>query len=224
MSVVTRFAVVYSCLYLLLALAPSLSAQGTGLILTPKDQLLGIPLASTPFSGSELPPAVDLSPDLPPPGNQGDQQSCVGWAVAYALKSYEECAEEKWPLFDHRGALDSAHVFSPAFVYNQINNGRDGGCSLPDALNLLHEKGAATLAAMPYDPKGFRKQPTAAAMGDAARYRIDYWRQVNVSNPREIKAQLNAGFPVLIGASVDQGFTRARSGAIWRGVQGRALW
>jgi hypothetical protein len=208
---------------LLLAFAPSIFGQGTGLIFTPKDQLVGIPLASTPFSGSELPPAADLSPDLPPPGNQGSQQSCVGWAVAYALKSYEERAEQKWPLADDTGAPEPAHVFSPAFVYNQINNGRDGGCSLPDALNLLHEKGAATLAEMPYDPKNFQKKPDAAVMDSATRYRIDYWRQVNVSDPREIKAQLNAGFPVIIGAEVDQGFVRARADSIWKSIQGRPL-
>ncbi len=212
-----------ACIVSLLFLCPSLFAQGTGLVFTPRDQLLGIPLASTPFSGSELPPAVDLSPDLPPPGNQGSQQSCVGWAVAYALKSFQERAEENWPLSVRSGVPDPAHVFSPAFVYNQINNGRDGGCSLPDALNLLHEKGAVTLALMPYDPKSFRKQPDAAAAENATRYRIDYWRQVNVSDPREIKAQLNAGYPVIIGAEVDQGFVKARTGVIWKSVQGRTL-
>ncbi len=78
----------------LVSAAQGALGQSTGLILTPADKLRGIPLASTPFSGTELPPAVDLSSQLPPPGNQGTQQSCVGWAVAYGLKSYQEQGEE----------------------------------------------------------------------------------------------------------------------------------
>src|SRR5690349_21586336 len=54
---------------LLLALTPGGWAQnGMGLIPTPKEKLRGIPLASTPFSGSDLPSSVDLSANMPPPG------------------------------------------------------------------------------------------------------------------------------------------------------------
>lgn len=212
---------------LMFALVLLLAAQGalgqsTGLILTPADKLRGIPLASTPFSGSELPSAVDLSSQLPPPGSQGNQQSCVGWAVAYALKSYQEQGEERWPLADRAGAPDPSHVFSPSFIYNQLNQGRDGGCSLPDALNLLHERGAATLADMPYDASDYRRQPDARASAAAKRYRIDYWRQVNVSDLLEVKAQLNAGYPVVIGAEVDEGFVQAGAGMVWKASTGRS--
>ncbi|MCB1167778.1 MAG: hypothetical protein KDK33_16595, partial [Leptospiraceae bacterium] len=37
-----------------------------------------------------LPSSTDLSPNMPPVGNQGQQASCVAWAVAYATKSYQE--------------------------------------------------------------------------------------------------------------------------------------
>ena len=40
-----------------------------------------------------VPSLLDLSFDTPPPGDQGHQRSCVGWAVAYALKSYQERVE-----------------------------------------------------------------------------------------------------------------------------------
>jgi hypothetical protein len=204
----------------LVSAAQGALGQSTGLILTPADKLRGIPLASTPFSGTELPPAVDLSSQLPPPGNQGAQQSCVGWAVAYGLKSYQEQGEERWPLADRAGAPDPSHVFSPSFIYNQLNQGRDGGCSLPDALNLLHERGAATLADMPYDASDHRRQPDARASTAAKRFRIDYWRQVNIGDLLEVKAQLNAGYPVVIGAEVDQGFVTADAGTVWKARTG----
>jgi hypothetical protein len=199
------------------------AAQGTGLIFTAKDRLRGIPLASTPFSGRELPKQVDLSSRLPPPGSQGEQQSCVGWSVAYALKSYQEREEMDWPLAGSDGAVNPRHVFSPAFIYNQLNGGRDGGCTIPDALDLLHEKGAATLADMPYVDTDFRRTPSAATAENARRYRIDYWRQVNASDVMEVKAQLNAGYPVVIGAAVDQGFVASRRGETWKAERGKRL-
>lgn len=38
---------------------------------------------------------VDLSPSMPPVGNQGEQGSCVAWSTAYATKSFQEYIERK---------------------------------------------------------------------------------------------------------------------------------
>ena len=46
-----------------------------GMKFEPEEKLAGIPLASTPFGGDELPASVDLSDRMPPVGNQGNQQS-----------------------------------------------------------------------------------------------------------------------------------------------------
>ncbi len=205
--------------------ATALSAQQrrTGLVMATPEQLRGVPLASLPYSGEELPPFVDLAPNLPPPGDQGEQNSCVGWTVAYALKSYQENLEERWGLVAGNGQLDPNRIFSPAFVYNQINNGRDGGSLFIDALNLMASTGVATWADMPYVPDDYSRKPPAAAMQAASRFRIDYWRQVNVKDLKEVKAQLNAGYPVMIGATIDEGFVNAQSGYVWRETLGESL-
>lgn len=197
--------------------------RGLGLILATPEELRGVPLASTPYSGTELPRAVDLSGDLPQPGLQGEQNSCVGWSVAYAMKSYQERVEERWTLKDAAGQTDPGRIFSPAFIYNQINQGRDGGASFIAALNLLSTVGAATWADMPYDRGDYRRQPSPQAHQHAKRYRIDYWRQINVAAPQEIKAHLNAGYPVVFGAIIDEGLLRAGPGYIWKSVGGRDL-
>jgi hypothetical protein len=189
-----------------------------GLKLASPEQLRGIPLASLPFSGAELPRAVDLSKDLPPPGQQGRQMSCVGWSVAYALKSYHEKLEEKWSLTDNNGRPDVKRVFSPAFIYNQINNGRDGGSYIYEALNLLSAKGAAPWADMPYRADDYTAPPPPAALDRARRYRTDYWRRVNVVDSREVKAQLNAGYPVVIGAKVDEDFLKLGRDQVWSSI------
>ncbi|MCP4149888.1 MAG: C1 family peptidase [bacterium] len=190
--------------------------QATGLIPATQQQLIGVPLASVPFSGDRLPSFVDLSDNLPPPGNQGSQNSCVGWSVAYALKSYQEKVEDRISFLDNSGRIRTDRVFSPAFIYNQINNGRDGGASFISALNLLSSQGAATWADMPYNQDNYRIRPSQAAKTNARRYRINYWRRVNVRDVKEVKAQLNAGYPVLTGIRTDDGFNEAKQGFVWQ--------
>ncbi|OYD15098.1 hypothetical protein CH333_05705 [candidate division WOR-3 bacterium JGI_Cruoil_03_44_89] len=73
---------------------------------------------------------VDLSPFMPPVGNQQTQGSCVAWAVGYYHKTYQEWFEHRWDV------NDSTHRFSPAFIYNQINGGVDEGSRFSDALKM----------------------------------------------------------------------------------------
>lgn len=211
-----RFTIAAIC-----TLSPFWTAQaqevGTGLRFTPASTLLGIPLASSPYSGAELPASVDLSDRLPPPGNQGKQNSCVGWATAYALKSLQERVENGW-----NNVSDQDHIFSPAYIYNQINNGSDGGALFTDALNLLSSDGAAPLSAMAYSENDYTTKPSGAVRAIARQYRIDTWRQVNFADTREVKAQVNAGYPVLIGAIVDEGFKHLGADQVWSSAQGPA--
>jgi len=188
----------------------------TGLIFASKDELAGIPLASSPYGAADLPTSKDLSTDLPPIGNQGRQNSCVAWASAYALKSFQEKIETKVTT-----------LFSPAFIYNQINNGQDAGSKFIDALNLLSQQGSALLSDMPYNETDYQTQPSEEIRQKAKPFRIDYWRQVNVMDIKEVKAQVNAGYPVVIGAALDEGFKAAKTEGgneyVWRSVIGNNI-
>jgi hypothetical protein len=177
----------------------------TGLLLVDAATYQSIPLASTPLMG-ELPPAADLSGFFPAPGNQGNQASCVGWAVAYALKSAQEAQERNW----RPDAAD--RTYSPAFIYNQIKtvNTCKGGTSFIAALNLLRRDGVANLADFPYSENDCSRVPSAAIRQNAKPFRIADWRRVNVQDETEIKNNIVAGFPVLIGMIVDQAFFNLR--------------
>ena len=146
-----------------------------------------------------LPSSVDLSVDAPVPGDQGSQSSCVGWAVAYAVKTYHERIERGWPLTDNR------HVMSPAYVYNQIKV-PGGGAYFVDAFTLLVEQGVSSWAQMPYDPLNDRTQPSSRARVEAANHKIADWgtvlRNTHAAFVQEIKRHLVAGDPVLIGIQV----------------------
>jgi C1A family cysteine protease len=180
-----------------------------GMLFEKRDKLAGIPLASTPFGGDELPASVDLSDKMPPVGNQGDQQSCVAWAIAYALKSYQEKLE-----------LGQQFKFSPSYIYNQINNGQNVPTYMTDALNLLSQQGVCFYDDMPYNPQDWVSKPTEEQREKAKQFKIDYWRQVNVADVKEVKAQLSAGYPVVIGADVSNEFIndgrQEKANYIWK--------
>lgn len=186
----------------------------TGLIPATQEELNKIPLATAPVGTGDLPTSVDLTNYLPPVGHQGTQQSCVGWASAYALKSFQEKVE-----------LKTTTLFSPSFIYNQrSNNVRDGGMSIIEALNIISDQGAATLQDMPYVVTDFVSPPSPSAKENAKPFRIEGWRKVNILDIKEVKAQINANYPVIIAASTDEGFKAANRGAggqfIWKSPGG----
>lgn len=187
----------------------------TGLKFLDEQTYRSIPLAATPLMG-DLPADVDMAGDFPIPGFQGSQPSCVGWAVAYALKSYQERRERNW-------TLDStSRTFSPAFIYNQIklNSNCSGGSHFTDALNVLRRDGVATLADFPYNPSDCAAMPSAIVKQNARAFSVADWRRINVQDEIELKTQLAAGFPVMVGALVDGRFQALRAGQKFTGTPG----
>jgi hypothetical protein len=98
-----------------------------------KEELLKLTLKSG------IPSSVDLSNYIPPVGDQAQLGTCVGWAVGYYAKTFQEKLEENWDI------TLSNNQFSPSWVYNQA------GPSLANALNLLVNKGCDTKAHFPYN-------------------------------------------------------------------------
>lgn len=148
-----QFAIKITALFLGLSLTtlPATSeqvteAKSTGLILMDEDEYDALP-ERDPLMRGRLPQFVDLSSFFPEPGHQGSQGSCVGWAVGYALKTYQEALEfnisqpQEW---DH---------FSPAFVFNSIKQGDDctAGSRISDALEFVSNTGAVRMQDFPYE-------------------------------------------------------------------------
>jgi len=117
-----------------------------------------------------LPSVVDLSGNLPPVGSQGYQSSCVGWAVGYYYKTFQEGVERNWDV------TTAAHQFSPAWIYNQrttSNCAQDQGMSYYNAFVIVREKGAAPLASFPYRQDDTCTQPSQAVKSAALQYRAN---------------------------------------------------
>jgi C1A family cysteine protease len=159
-----------------------------------------------------LPSKVDLSTGMPPAGRQGSQASCVGWALGYYYKTYQEQRERGWDV------TSAEHQFSPAWIYNQRNTSqceRDTGMSFYDGLQILRQEGAATLASFPYDSRDTCTQPPSSLHSEARAYRIDSFRNVfagsGVVNLSVLKTLLANGQPIAIGVPVYTSFYRVTS-------------
>ena len=147
-----------------------------------------------------LPAQVDLSAGLPPVGNQGLEASCVAWSIGYYYEGFQEGQEHAWALGD------PTHQFSPAFVYNQINGGVDGGSVPSDALGLLQMKGDASLASFPYAAGDYLTQPSPSQVQDALPYTTASWAWFFREDVAGMKAHLAAGDLVSISIPVYSNF------------------
>ncbi|WP_374411275.1 C1 family peptidase [Novosphingobium colocasiae] len=126
-----------------------------------------------------LPKAVDLSPLFPAPGNQTPFPNCTAWATAYAGVGYLSGVQLG------RRPSGANEIPSPTYVYDRIRpQGSD--CKVPtrivDALSLLKDEGAASLADFPNDPS---KCAVAGAdmLGRSSALKLDGWRAVDRERP-----------------------------------------
>lgn len=166
-----------------------------------------------------LPPQVDLSSELPEAGTQGKQNSCTGWALAFSVKSLQEKREQGWALTD-------LHLFSPSFIYNQINGGKDGGADLTDAMDFLMTHGTVPLRLMPYSDKDFRAEPDETLKNVGLSFRALGYRRLNEKDLLQIKAYLAANEPVLLVIEMYENFLKKgmrRSGGLYREKVGDLL-
>jgi hypothetical protein len=197
-----------------MASAQERKLPATGLEFTEPDKYQSIPLAASLFAGA-LPNRVLLSP-LPPVGDQRNQSSCVGWAVAYALKTYQEHQGRRW------GVDPPKHAFSPSYIYNQKRTSPDcsGGITFPAALDLLKMEGVPPLLSFDYHPTECSRLPSPAEKAIAANYRIEGYRRIDTSDAFEVKTYIAGGSPVLIGMAIDRVFADFAGSAPYPGITG----
>ena len=188
---------------------PNDVVYATGAVFETEAALAGKPRTS--LFRNYLPPSVDLTERFPTPGRQGDQSSCVGWAVGYAARSYYNSPPRGGPR------LKAEQIPSPAYIYDAIRDSDDScdsGTQISDALDLL-KKGALTHAEYPYDERRCRR-PGIQLAARASKFRIADWLLVNTDRLDQVKAELAGGHPVVIGMRPDRRFHRLRGHKVWR--------
>lgn len=139
-------------------------------------------LGASGYKLGALPSSIDYSTSdyLPPIGEQYEN-SCVGWSTGYYLRTFQEAKDLDWNV--KQGGLPvNAHIFSPSFIYNQINDGVDEGSTLDDAGEILQTEGAATLTDFPYVQGDYITQPSLTVKQAAYPHRIKDWRILYTAN------------------------------------------
>lgn len=119
---------------------------------------------------AERPESLLLTKYLPPVASQGTQNSCVAWSSCYYCYSYS--LAERLDL-DPAKLQSPVFQFSPSFVYNLGNQGKDIGMQMERAFNILRDQGCAKLSALPYKEDDYKRQPDDDARTQANRYKAD---------------------------------------------------
>ncbi|TGL61872.1 cysteine protease [Leptospira ognonensis] len=182
----------------------------------PKEIQDSIPLKRDFNSFEDLPNSVDLSSKMPPVGNQGQQNSCVAWASGYAIKSYMAKNGGKFSSYDPPfSGGQGKNVFSPAFIYNQQNGGKDEGLYYYKTMEFLQKSGVAPWSSMPYTDKDYKKQPPEAVKKEALQYKIKSFSRLNIKNPDDMKRVLAGGNVVLFGIIIDDAFYKVKGSEVY---------
>ncbi len=125
-------------------------------------------ITTTAAETDGLPDVVDNSQSkyFPPILSQGDQGSCVAWSQAYYQFTYEM-----------NKALDrestAENCFSPSFVYNMSNYGKDTGCFPNNTYYNMKKIGVAPWSTVPYNKEDHLDWFAEESIWqEAAQYRI----------------------------------------------------
>lgn len=172
MKIRTPIPILLVCVFaLLLPASPAYAERADGLpaesILSPTDEGGALP---APPAMEMLPSIVDWSKYLPPVAMQRSRFDCTAWAVAYYYKGFQENKERGWD------PVQPEHQFSPSFIYNQraTNNCKyNAGMTVPNAMEIIRSRGAATLDAFPYMSTDTCTGPTELQLAQAWQYRIE---------------------------------------------------
>lgn len=182
-----------------------------------KDLTFFILLSFFPFLlVGQLPQQIDLRPYTPFAGQQGNFQSCTGWAVGYGAMTIEMAVKNNWT--DRR--LISQKAFSPAFIYHQIHRGNcQGGAPLLAALNLVLQRGNVNFNTFDRQLKSCQQQPNSIHLKLAQKQKIKgfnilFSKQKRTTNKVALVKQFLAKRkPVIIGLQVTEGFYHLKTGA-----------
>lgn len=158
---------------------------------------------------ASLPSKVDLRPQMPPIGDQGQLGSCTAWASTAAYRY--ELDRQKLPDFE---PSELAQYYWTRGLEGTTKS--DAGGTIRDAVKVLATRGAAPESLWPYDVKQFAKAPPSTVTKAAGTHLALEYQSVP-QTLAAVKGALAAGYPVVIGISVYASFesdTVAKTGVV----------
>jgi C1A family cysteine protease len=146
----------------------------------------------------QLPPKVDLRPQLPPVYAQGQIGSCTAQSICAAF----HFCQRKAKLYD----------FAPSrlFTYYTTRDlegtvNEDSGAMLRNTIKAINKFGACPESIWPYDVNKFMVKPTPTCYDTASRHTALSYYQVS-QNLNQMKGCLAEGYPFAFGMTVFASF------------------
>lgn len=169
------------------------------------------------FSTGNLPSSVDLTPYMPPVGNQGETGTCVAWASAYYLRTGLQAIRNNIATAD---LAQTKWQFSPKDLFWSIPNNLKGpdcmGTYFEYAFDRMQSRGVATMKTVPFTDVGdCSLQPATAWTQEAADYRIQSYRDLPL-DLNTMKTKLAEDRPLVFGAMVTKTFGEWRGNGVMR--------
>jgi hypothetical protein len=151
----------------------------------------------------ELPASVNLSPNFPPIGDQGQYGTCVAWATGYNHRSYLMAKAE------NRTSFNSSQMFSPKYLFWAVPYDQKGadcnGTGFEPAFDVMLSKGIATLQTVPYTDLGNCSGSTSSWDGAASSFKIQSYREIDI-DVQTLKSYLAQERPISFGAKLGDNF------------------
>ena len=167
------------------------------------------------FVRDNLPSRVDLTPFLPPIGDQGPYGTCVAWACGYYQRTAMWAIRNNYPT---ASLADPGRHFSPKDLFWSIPNSQKGnncnGTWFEFALSSMQNRGVATMATVPYGSLGdCSNSPLSNWTNEATTYKIQFFRELG-NSVDGIKTKLAEKRPVVFGARLRESFYNWRGTAV----------
>lgn len=155
------------------------------------------------LNASELPPKVDLRPDMTPIENQSSANSCVGNSLAGA---YEYLVNKGTNV--HVDVSRLFMYYNARYRANPWGRITDSGCMIHHAIGGLFDYGTCLESLWPYELWRVNMQPSAEAYQSAKDHKIVDWLQLQV-RLEEMKLSLAQGYPFTFGVELFDSFSMA---------------
>ncbi len=147
-------------------------------------------------------PDVFLIPNLPEVGQQGPQASGTAWAISIAVTAYR------------RKLGAGNYQCSPAFIYNQANNGKDQGIEILHGVQLVAHAGCADIRQMPYREFDYQSRPDAKSLTAAGAHAVRGYGRADFTDPTQVRAHLLQGSVVIATMRTTENFV-ALEDEVW---------
>ena len=131
------------------------------------------------------------------PGDQGEVNSCVSWAVAHTSMG----------LLENEQGI-SGGPNAPMYIYSQLVNGQNVGTYPEDNLNIAQQQGVDSESDYTQGDSDYTDTPTQGETSNAANWRISGYTSLPTGDSLKsaVESAVSSGLPVIFSFDVYQSF------------------